>query len=143
MNKVKKENGVLSSQEIFDLIHKLNETCAKHIIQEEEMLELRNKIKPDNHININNKIKEHIEDHENLIYKILELEEEFKNHIINKDILIDSLHEYDEILLIGSGKGVASIQSINNIKWKRKSLRFYRVLFNIYKKEILNCSVYR
>ena len=65
------------------------------------------------------------------------------SNIINKDISIDSLHDYDEILLIGSGKGVASIQSINNIKWKRKSLRFYRVLFDIYKKEILNCSVYR
>ena len=90
MNKIPIVNNYIidkDHQEIIDLIHKLNESCAKHIIQEEKMLELRNKIKPDNHININNKIKEHIKDHENLIYKILELEEEFKNHIINKDIL--------------------------------------------------------
>ena len=63
--------------------------------------------------------------------------------IINKDILVNSLSEYDEILLIGSGKGVASIETIKDIKWKRKSLKFYKILFNLYKKEILKCSVYR
>ena len=63
--------------------------------------------------------------------------------IINKEILVNSLNDYDEILLIGSGKGVASIESIKDIKWKRKSLKFYKILFNFYKKEILKCSVYR
>ena len=43
--------------------------------------------------------------------------------IISKDIKIDSLNTFDEILLIGSGKGVTSIQTINDIKWNRKSLR--------------------
>jgi 4-amino-4-deoxychorismate lyase len=62
--------------------------------------------------------------------------------IINKDIRIDTLNTFDEILLIGSGKGVTSIQTINDIKWKRKSLKFYKVLFNIYKKEILKCQLY-
>ena len=63
--------------------------------------------------------------------------------IINKDILVNSLSEYDEILLIGSGKGVASIETIKDIKWKRKSLKFYKILFNLYKKEISNCLIYR
>jgi branched-subunit amino acid aminotransferase/4-amino-4-deoxychorismate lyase len=63
--------------------------------------------------------------------------------IINKNIKISSLNTYDEILLIGSGKGVTSVQTINDIKWKRKSLKFYKILFNFYKKEILKSSVYK
>jgi branched-subunit amino acid aminotransferase/4-amino-4-deoxychorismate lyase len=63
--------------------------------------------------------------------------------IINKNIKISSLNTYDEILLIGSGKGIASIKTINDIKWKRKSLKFYKILFNFYKKEILKSSVYK
>jgi len=43
--------------------------------------------------------------------------------IINKDILVNSLREYDEILLIGSGKGVASIETIKDIKWKKKKFK--------------------
>tara|TARA_B110001452_G_scaffold145308_1_gene120786 strand:- start:656 stop:1426 length:771 start_codon:yes stop_codon:yes gene_type:complete len=63
--------------------------------------------------------------------------------IINQDIKVNSLNNYDEILLIGSGKGVASIKTIKDINWKRKSLKFYKLLFNIYKKEILKCPQYR
>ena len=63
--------------------------------------------------------------------------------IINKDIRVDSLNSYEEIILIGSGKGVASIQTINDIKWRRKSLKFYKKLSNFYKKEISKCLIYR
>ena len=63
--------------------------------------------------------------------------------IINKDILIKSLSEYDEILLVGSGKGVTSIKNINEIKWKRKSLKFYKKLSSFYKSEINKCSIYK
>jgi len=63
--------------------------------------------------------------------------------IINKDILIKTLSEYDEILLIGSGKGVASIKNINEIKWKRKSLKFYKILSSFYKSEVNKCSIYK
>jgi branched-subunit amino acid aminotransferase/4-amino-4-deoxychorismate lyase len=63
--------------------------------------------------------------------------------IINKDILINTLSEYNEILLVGSGKGVASIKSINGIKWKRKSLKFYKILSSFYKSEVNKCSIYR
>jgi len=63
--------------------------------------------------------------------------------IINKDILIKTLPEYDEILLIGSGKAVASIKSINEIKWKRKNLKFYKILSSFYKSEVNKCPIYR
>merc|ERR1711991_417661 len=42
--------------------------------------------------------------------------------IIKKDILLKEIKNYDEILLIGSGKGVASVRTINEIKRKRKNL---------------------
>jgi 4-amino-4-deoxychorismate lyase len=70
----------------------------------------------------------------------------FKNKlkkIIKKNILIKSLNEYDEIILIGSGKGVTSVHTIKDINWSRKSLKFYRVFLNFYKTEIKNCSIYR
>ena len=63
--------------------------------------------------------------------------------IIIKDILIKNLSEYDEILLIGSGKGVASIKNINEINWKRKSLKFYKIFSNFYKSEVNKCSIYK
>ena len=63
--------------------------------------------------------------------------------IINKEILISSLIEYDEILLIGSGKAVTSVETIKKINWKRKDLKYYKILSNLYKKEILKCTVYR
>ena len=63
--------------------------------------------------------------------------------VINKEILINSLNEYDEILLIGSGKAVTSVETIKEINWKRNGLKYYKILSNFYKKEILRCSVYR
>ena len=63
--------------------------------------------------------------------------------IYNKEILVNSLVDYDEILLIGSGKAVTSIETIKEIKWRRNSLKYYKILSNFYKKEILNTSIYR
>ncbi len=62
--------------------------------------------------------------------------------IIHKDIYINTINQYDEILLIGSGKGVASVQTINKIKWKRKSIKFYKVFNKYYLSEIKNCPNY-
>jgi 4-amino-4-deoxychorismate lyase len=62
--------------------------------------------------------------------------------IINRDITINSLKEFDEIILIGSGKGVASVKTIDQIKWKRKSLKYYNVLLKHYKSAINNCPTY-
>ena len=63
--------------------------------------------------------------------------------IINKDILVNSLNGFDEIILIGSGKGVASVKTINQIKWKRKSLKFYNIFLRHYNSAINNCPKYR
>ena len=63
--------------------------------------------------------------------------------IINKDITINSLKEFEEIILIGSGKGVASVKTIDQIKWKRKSLKYYKVFLKHYKSAINNCPRYR
>jgi branched-subunit amino acid aminotransferase/4-amino-4-deoxychorismate lyase len=62
--------------------------------------------------------------------------------IIKKDILVNSLKDFDEIILIGSGKGVASVKTINQIKWKRKNLKFYNILSGHYKSAISNCKRY-
>ena len=63
-------------------------------------------------------------------------------NIIKKDINVNSLKEFDEIILIGSGKGVASVKTINQIKWKRKSLKFYNIFSRHYKSVISNCKRY-
>ena len=63
--------------------------------------------------------------------------------IKKRNIFVNSLNDYDEIIVIGSGKGVVSVSSIEKSFWKRKSLKNYRILLKIYKKEISNCSIYK
>ena len=63
--------------------------------------------------------------------------------IIKKDILVSSLKEFDEIILIGSGKGVASVKTIEQIKWKRKSLKFYKIFTKHYFSAIKSCPKYK
>ena len=63
--------------------------------------------------------------------------------IKKRNIFVNSLNDYDEIIVIGSGKGVVSVSSIKKPFWKRKSLKNYRILLKIYKKEISNCSIYK
>ena len=63
--------------------------------------------------------------------------------IIKKDILVDNLKEFDEIILIGSGKGVASVKTINQLGWKRKSLKHYNILSKYYKSAVTKCKIYR
>ena len=63
--------------------------------------------------------------------------------IIRKDIFIKDLKSYDEILLVGSGKGIASIQTIKQIGWKRKELKKFKVLSKCYKSITDNCRPYK
>ena len=56
---------------------------------------------------------------------------EIKN-IIKKDIYVKDLKSYDEILLVGSGKGIASIKTIKQIGWRRKNLKKFRILSKYY-----------
>ena len=58
------------------------------------------------------------------------------------NIFTDSLNDYDEIIVIGSGKGVVSVNSIEKPFWKRKSLKNYRILSKIYQQAVTNCPRY-
>jgi len=62
--------------------------------------------------------------------------------IKKRNIFIDSLESYDEIIVIGSGKGVVSVDSIEKPFWKRKSLKNYRILSKIYQQAVTNCPRY-
>ena len=63
--------------------------------------------------------------------------------IIKKDIFVKDLKSYDEILLIGTGKGIASINTIKQIGWKRKNLKKYRILSKYYDLIINKCLPHR
>ena len=49
-----------------------------------------------------------------------------------KDISVKKINNYDEIILIGSGKGVTSVSKINDLKWKRRKSNCYTKLNKIY-----------
>ena len=66
-----------------------------------------------------------------------------KIKIIKKDIFINELNQYDEIILIGSGKGVASVKTINKIRWKRKNLNQFKNFSKYYRTAINKCNFHR
>ena len=70
------------------------------------------------------------------------LSKKFKK-IKKTNIYLDSLMSYDEIIIVGSGKGVISVNSVKNTTWKRKSFKNYRILNNIYQKAVKNCPTYK
>ena len=63
----------------------------------------------------------------------------FEKHfkIKKTNITINNLNEFDEILLIGSGKGVSTVSSIQKKKWNRKKYKSYETFLNKYKTQIL------
>ncbi len=63
--------------------------------------------------------------------------------IIKKDIFVKDLKNYDEILLVGSGKGIASVKTIKQIDWKRKSFKQFKVLSKYYNSITNKCTPYR
>ena len=63
--------------------------------------------------------------------------------IIKKNIYVENLKSYDEILLVGSGKGVTSVKTIKQIGWKRKNLEHFKVLSKYYNSITKKCSPYR
>ena len=64
-------------------------------------------------------------------------------NVIKKDIFVKDLKSYDEILLVGSGKGVASIKTIKQIGWKRKNLKKFRILSKYYNSIINKCRPHK
>ena len=63
--------------------------------------------------------------------------------MIKKDILVNELKKYDEIILIGSGKGVTSVKTIKQIGWKRKNLIQYKIFSKYYLSAIKKCNLYK
>ena len=60
---------------------------------------------------------------------------EKKFHIIKKDIHLKELNQFDEILLVGSGKGVVSASYILDKNWRRKKTKVFNSIYNAFKKE--------
>ena len=63
--------------------------------------------------------------------------------IYKKEIILDDLKKFDEILLIGSGKGVTSVKTIKQISWKRKKLGYYKKFTKYYLSAVNNCKLYK
>ena len=63
--------------------------------------------------------------------------------ITKRDIFIKDLKEYDEILLVGSGKGITSVKTIKQIKWKRKNLKLFKVFLGYYNQVTQTSLPYR
>ena len=63
--------------------------------------------------------------------------------ILKKNIYIKELNSYDEILLIGSGKGVASVKTIKEIGWKRKNLNQFNIFLKYYNLAIKKSKIYK
>ena len=64
-------------------------------------------------------------------------------NLIKKDVFVKDLKSYDEILLVGSGKGVASVKTIKQIGWKRKNLKKFRILSKYYNSIINKCRPHK
>ena len=70
----------------------------------------------------------------------------FKNKIkkiVKTNIFVKDLKDYDEILLVGSGKGIASIKTIKQIGWKRKNLKKFRILSKYYNSITNKCRPHK
>ena len=50
------------------------------------------------------------------------------------------LQEFDEIILVGSGKGVSSVSKIHKNSWKRKSLNCFNLISKTLNSEIKKCK---
>ena len=58
-----------------------------------------------------------------------------KFNIIKKDIYLKELNQFDEILLVGSGKGVVSTSYIVDSNWKRRKSKIFNSMYKTFEKE--------
>ena len=63
--------------------------------------------------------------------------------MVKKNIFVKDLINYDEILLVGSGKGITSVKTIKQIGWQRKSLKQFNVLSNYFNLMADECKPYK
>ena len=57
--------------------------------------------------------------------------------------MINTLSDFNEIVLIGSGKGVASVKTIDDVRWQRQSLKIYNLLKSYYLQALKNYPKYK
>ena len=100
------------------------------------------KVKTDLVLNLkNNKIYSPKKDfYEGITYKFFRSK---VKKISKKEIFINELKKFEEILLIGSGKGVTSVKTIKQISWKRKKLGYYKKFTKYYLSAVNNCKLYK
>tara|TARA_Y100000590_G_C15506414_1_gene933682 strand:- start:28 stop:795 length:768 start_codon:yes stop_codon:yes gene_type:complete len=55
-----------------------------------------------------------------------------KRKVFKENIPLEKLKLFDEILLVGSGKGIVALKNIPQIKWRKKSQIIYKELKQIY-----------
>jgi len=60
---------------------------------------------------------------------------EKKFNIIKKNIYLKELNQFDEILLVGSGKGVVSTSYIVDSNWKRRKSKIFNSMYKTFEKE--------
>ena len=61
---------------------------------------------------------------------------ERKLKIIKRNIFLKNISNFEEIILVGSGKGITSVNQINEINWSKKSDKIYKKLLLTYNREI-------
>jgi len=50
-----------------------------------------------------------------------------------RDINLEDIHKFDEILLVGSGKGITPVKFIKQYKWKNKSVTGFKKIYKYFK----------
>ena len=60
---------------------------------------------------------------------------EKKFNIIKKNIYLKELNQFDEILLVGSGKGVVSTSYIVDNNWRRRKNKIFNLMYKTFEKE--------
>ena len=60
---------------------------------------------------------------------------EKKFNIIKKNIYLKELNQFDEILLVGSGKGVVSTSYIVDSNWRRRKSKIFNLMYKTFEKE--------
>lgn len=60
----------------------------------------------------------------------------YKRKILASNITIEMLKSFDEIILVGSGKGIIALNNIAEIKWRNKSQFIYNELKKLYEKYV-------
>ena len=55
-----------------------------------------------------------------------------KRQIIKTNISLKKINDFDEILLVGSGKGIVALSNIPQLRWKKKKQVIYKELQELY-----------